>query len=173
MTLCETLGAYMLVSSKIASDYEDGVRRIKKVLESGAALEKFKEFVANQGGNPEVADDYSLLPKASHVIEIKSDKTGFIDKIEAEAVGVSAMVLGAGRETKEDELDLSAGIILKKKVGDFVNEGDTLAVMHFNREHKFEDAKRRFKNAYIISEEKAEPKKLIYGVVTKDGISKF
>ena len=173
MTLCETLGAYMLVSSKIASDYEDGVRRIKEALESGAALKKFKEFVSNQGGNPEVVDDYSLLPEANHIVEIKSDKTGFIDKIEAEAVGVSAMVLGAGRETKEDKLDLSAGIILKKKVGDFVNEGDTLAVMHFNRENKFEDAKRRFKNAYIISEEKAEPKKLIYGVVTKDGISKF
>ena len=173
MTLCETLGAYMLVSSKIASNYEDGVRRIKEALESGTALEKFKEFVTNQGGNPEVAEDYSLLPKASHIVEIKSDKTGFIDKIEAEAVGVSAMILGAGRETKEDELDLSAGIILKKKVGDFVNEGETLALMHFNRENKFEDAKERLKNAYIISEEKSEPKKLIYGVVTKDGISKF
>lgn len=103
MTLCETLGAYMLVSSKIASDYEDGVRRIKEALESGAALKKFKEFVSNQGGNPEVADDYSLLPEANHIVEIKSDKTGFIDKIEAEAVGVSAMVLGAGRETKEED----------------------------------------------------------------------
>lgn len=173
MTLCKTLGAYMLVSSKVASDYEDGVKRINQVLESGLAIEKFKEFVANQGGNPDIADDYALLPKANHIIEIKSDKTGFIDKIEAEAVGVSAMILGAGRETKEDELDLSAGIILKKKVGDFVNEGDTLALMHFNRESKFEDAKKRFKNAYIIGEEKAEPKKLIYGVVTKDGISKF
>lgn len=173
MTLCETLGAYMLVSSKIASDYEDGAKRIKEALESGAALNKFKEFVANQGGNPMVAEDYSLLPQASHIVEIKSDKTGFIDKIEAEAVGVSAMVLGAGRETKEDELDLSAGIILKKKVGDFVNEGDTLALMHFNRENKFEDAKRRLKNAYIITEDKAQPKKLVYGVVTKDGISKF
>ena len=173
MTLCETLGSYMLVSSKIASDYEDGVKRIKEALESGAALEKFKEFVANQGGNPKVADDYSLLPKASHIVEIKSDKTGFIEKIEAETVGVSAMILGAGRETKDDELDLSAGIILKKKVGDFVNEGDTLALMHFNRENKFEDAKERLKNSYVISEDKSEPKKLIYGVVTKDGISKF
>lgn len=173
MTLCETLGAYMLVSSKIASDYEDGVRRIKEALESGAALEKFKEFVANQGGDSRVAEDYSLLPKAAHTVEIKSDKTGFIEKIEAESVGVSAMILGAGRETKEDELDLSAGIILKKKVGDFVNEGETLAIMHFNRENKLEDAQRRLKNSYIISEEKSEPKKLIYGVVTKDGISKF
>ncbi|WP_297137078.1 pyrimidine-nucleoside phosphorylase [Terrisporobacter sp.] len=173
MNLCETLGAYMLVSSKIATDYEDGVRRINEVLTSGAALEKFKEFVVNQGGDPRVVDDYSLFKKANHIVEIKSDKTGFIDKIEAESIGVSAMVLGAGRETKEDELDLSAGIILKKKVGDFVKEGDTLAIMHFNREEKFEDAKRRLKNAYIITEEKAEPKKLIYGVVTKDGITKF
>ena len=173
MTLCETLGSYMLVSAKVASDYEDGVKRIREALESGAALEKFKEFVANQGGNPMVAEDYSLFPKASHIVEIKSDKTGYIEKIEAETVGVSAMILGAGRETKEDELDLSAGIILKKKVGDFVNEGDTLAEMHFNRENKLEEAKRRFKNAYIISEEKPELKKLIYGVVTKDGISKF
>ena len=173
MKLCETLGAYMLVSSKIATDYKDGVRRINEALTSGAALEKFKEFVVNQGGDPRVVDDYSLFGKANHIVEIKSDKTGFIDKIEAEAVGVSAMVLGAGRETKEDELDLRAGIILKKKVGDFVKEGDTLAIMHFNREEKFEDAKRRLENAYIITEEKAEPKKLIYGVVTKDGISKF
>ena len=173
MTLCETLGSYMLVSAKVASDYEDGVKRIREALESGAALEKFKEFVANQGGNPMVAEDYSLLPKASHIVEIKSDKTGYIEKIEAETVGVSAMILGAGRETKEDKLDLSAGIILKKKVGDFVNEGDTLAEMHFTRENKLEEATRRFKNAYIISEEKPELKKLIYGVVTKDGISKF
>ena len=173
MTLCETLGSYMLVSAKVASDYEDGVKRIREALESGVALEKFKEFVANQGGNPMVAEDYSLLPKASHIVEIKSDKTGYIEKIEAETVGVSAMILGAGRETKEDELDLSAGIILKKKVGDFVNEGDTLAELHFNRENKLEEATRRFKNAYIISEEKPELKKLIYGVVTKDGISKF
>ena len=173
MKLCETLGSYMLVSSKIASDYEDGVRRIKEALDSGAALEKFKEFVANQGGNPNVSDDYSLLPKASNIVEIKSDKTGFIDKIEAEAVGVSAMILGAGRETKDDELDLSAGIVLKKKVGDFVNDGETLALMHFNRENKFEDAKERLKNAYIISDKQSQPKRLIYGVVTKDGINKF
>lgn len=173
MHLCETLGAYMLVSAKVANDYEDGVARIKNVLESGAALDKFREFVANQGGDPRVADDYSLLPQADHIVEIKSEKTGYINKIEAEAVGVSAMVLGAGRETKDDVLDLSAGLLIKKKVGDYVKEGDTLAIMHFNKEDKFEDAKRRFINAYKISENKTEPKKLIYGVVTKDGITKF
>ena len=112
MALCETLGAYMLVSSKIATNYEDGVRRIKEALESGAALEKLKEFVTNQGGNPMIAEDYSLFPQASHIVEIKSEKTGYIDKIEAEAIGVSAMVLGAGRETKEDEEDERKGHFL-------------------------------------------------------------
>ncbi|MBQ3423275.1 MAG: pyrimidine-nucleoside phosphorylase, partial [Romboutsia sp.] len=72
-----------------------------------------------------------------------------------------------------DILDLSAGIILEKKVGDYVNEGDILAYMHFNKEDKFESAKERFINAYSIVDEKIEPKKLIYGVVTKDEIKKF
>ena len=173
MTLCETLGAYMLVSSKVACDYEDGAKRIKQALESGTAIEKFKEFVANQGGNPEIVDDYSLLPKANHIVEIISDKTGFIDKIEAEAVGVSAMMLGAGRETKEDELDLSAGIVLTKKVSDFVNEGETIAYMHYNKLDKIEGAKDRFLKAYTISDEKVEAGKLVYGVVTKDKTLKF
>ena len=173
INLCETLGAYMLVSGKVVKDYEEGVLKVREVISNGKALEKFKEFVINQGGNPAVADDYSLFPKASHVLEVKSEKTGYVSKIEAESVGVSAMILGAGRETKEDELDLSAGLLVKKKVGDYVKEGDTLAIMYFNKEEKVEDAKRRFINAYKINEEKTEPKKLIYGVVTKDGITKF
>ena len=173
INLCETLGAYMLVSGKVVKDYEEGVLKVREVISNGKALEKFKEFVINQGGNPAVADDYSLFPQASHVLEVKSEKTGYVSKIEAESVGVSAMILGAGRETKEDELDLSAGLLVKKKVGDYVKEGDTLAIMYFNKEEKVEDAKRRFINAYKINEEKTEPKKLIYGVVTKDGITKF
>ena len=173
INLCETLGAYMLVSGKVVKDYEEGVLKVREVISNGKALEKFKEFVINQGGNPAVADDYSLFPQASHVLEVKSEKTGYVSKIEAESVGVSTMILGAGRETKEDELDLSAGLLVKKKVGDYVKEGDTLAIMYFNKEEKVEDAKRRFINAYKINEEKTEPKKLIYGVVTKDGITKF
>ena len=172
LELCETLGAYMLVSGKVVKDYEEGVLKVREVISNGKALEKFKEFVINQGGNPAVADDYSLFPQASHVLEVKSEKTGYVSKIEAESVGVSAMILGAGRETKEDELDLSAGLLVKKKVGDYVKE-EMFAIMYFNKEEKVEDAKRRFINAYKINEEKTEPKKLIYGVVTKDGITKF
>ncbi|RDY24825.1 pyrimidine-nucleoside phosphorylase [Romboutsia maritimum] len=171
--LCETLGAYMLVLAKVAKDYEEGILKIRHAISSGEALDKLKVFIENQGGDKRVIDDYSLLPKASKIVPIKSSKAGYISKIEAEEVGISAMILGAGRETKEDILDLSAGIVLEKKVGDYVREGDILAYMHFNKEEKFESAKERFIRAYSIVEAKVAPRKLIYGVVTKNEIKKF
>ncbi|MDB8804502.1 MULTISPECIES: pyrimidine-nucleoside phosphorylase [unclassified Romboutsia] len=171
--LCETLGAYMLVLAKVCESFEEGKKMIQDAISSGRALEKLKEFIENQGGDKRVVDDYDLLPKSKNIVPIKSPKSGYISKIEAEEIGVSAMILGAGRETKEDELDLSAGIVLQKKVGDYVNEGDVLAYMHYNKEEKFEQAKERFINAYEIVDDKTQPKKLIYGVVTKDEIKKF
>lgn len=171
--LCETLGAYMLVLAKVCDTFEEGIKKIREAITSGAALEKLRVFIENQGGDKNVVDDYSLLPKAKKIVEMKAQKSGYISKIEAEEIGVSAMILGAGRETKEDILDLSAGIVLTKKVGDFVNEGDILAYMHLNREDKLESAKERFMKAYEIVDEKVEPKKLIYGVVTKDEMKKF
>lgn len=171
--LCETLGAYMLVLAKVVNSFDEGIEKIREAIKSGAALEKLRVFIENQGGDKRVVDDYSLLPTASKIVEIKSLKSGYISKIEAEEVGVSAMILGAGRETKEDVLDLSAGIILEKKVGDYVNEGDILAYMHLNKEEKFEQARDRFINAYTIIDEKVNPKKLIYGVVTDKEIKKF
>lgn len=171
--LCETLGAYMLVLAKVCENFEEGKKMIQDAISSGRALEKLKEFIENQGGDKRVVDDYDLLPKSKNIVPIKSPKSGYISKIEAEEIGVSAMILGAGRETKEDELDLSAGIVLQKKVGDYVNKGDVLAYMHYNKEEKFEQAKERFINAYEIVDDKAQPKKLIYGVVTKDEIKKF
>ncbi|MGL6104912.1 pyrimidine-nucleoside phosphorylase [Romboutsia sp.] len=171
--LCETLGAYMLVLAKAVDNYDEGIEKIRQAITSGEALEKLKIFIENQGGDKRVVDDYSLLPTATKTVSIKAPKTGYISKIEAEEVGISAMILGAGRETKEDVLDLSAGIILEKKVGDYVNKGDVLAYMHLNKEEKLESAKERFIAAYTISDEKVEPKKLIYGVVTKNEIKKI
>lgn len=173
VNLCETLGAYMLVLAKNVDTFEEGREKIREAISSGLALEKLKVFIENQGGDKRVVDDYSLLPQANIVVPIKANKSGYISKIEAEEVGVSAMILGAGRETKDDELDLSAGIILNKKVGDYVNKGDILATMYLNKEEKLESAKERFINAYSIVDEKVDPKKLVYGVVTKDGIKKF
>ena len=171
--LCETLGAYMLVLAKNVDTFEEGLDKIRNVIKDGSAIEKLKVFIENQGGDKRIVDDYSLLPQASIAEEIKAPKSGYISRIEAEEVGISAMMLGAGRETKEDILDLSAGIILTKKVGDYVNEGDVIATMYLNKEEKLKSAKERFINAYTIVDEKVEPKKLVYGVVTKDGIKKF
>ena len=171
--LCETLGAYMLLLAKVVESFEEGKVKIQEAISSGRALDKLREFIDNQGGNSKVVDDYSLLPQAKEIMEIKSPKKGYIKKIEAEEVGVSAMILGAGRETKEDELDLSAGIVLTKKVSDFVEEGETIAYMHYNKLDKIEVAKERFLNAYTISDEKVDEGKLVYGVVTKDKIVKF
>ena len=171
--LCETLGSYMLVLAKVAKNFDEGLKMIREAITSGKAIEKLRVFIENQGGDKNVVDDYTLLPQASKIIPIKANKSGYISQIEAEEVGISAMILGAGRETKDDILDLSAGIVLEKKVGDYVNEGDILAYMHLNKEEKFEQAKERFINAYSIAEEKIEPKKLIYGVVTKDEVKKF
>ena len=171
--LCETLGAYMLQLAKVVDNFEDGKAKIREAITSGSAIEKLKEFIENQGGDSRIVDDYSLLPQAKEIVEIKAPKTGYISKIEAEEVGVSAMMLGAGRETKEDQLDLSAGIVLTKKVADYVKEGETIAYMHFNKIEKAEAAKERFLNAYTISDEKVEQGKLVYGVVTKDKTLKF
>ena len=173
VSLCETLGAYMLVLAKTVDTFEEGVEKIREAISSGSALEKLKVFIENQGGDKRVVDDYSLFPQANIVVPIKAHRSGYISRIEAEEVGVSAMILGAGRETKDDELDLAAGIILNNKVGDYVNEGDILATMYLNKEEKLESAKERFIGAYSIVDEKVEPKKLVYGVVTKDGIKKF
>ncbi|MBY2478509.1 pyrimidine-nucleoside phosphorylase [Clostridioides difficile] len=171
--LCEVLGAYMLVLSKVAHDFDDGIEKIRESIKSGSAIQKLKEFIENQGGNKNVIDDYSLFKKPKYKHPVKSTKSGYISKIKAEEVGLSAMILGAGRETKDDILDLSAGIILEKKVGDYVNEGEVLAYLYYDDEQKFLLAKDRFINSYSIVDKKIEKNKLIYGIVTKDEIKKF
>ncbi|WP_304339944.1 pyrimidine-nucleoside phosphorylase [Metaclostridioides mangenotii] len=170
--LCETLGAYMLLLAKVVYSFDKGVIKIREVIKSGAAIEKLKEFIENQGGNKDVVDDYSLFKKSDYIYELKSDQDGYIEKIEAEEVGVSAMILGAGREKKDDELDLSVGIILNKKVGDRISKGDVLAYIYYNNDQKLEVAKNRLKNSYSISNKKVDKNKLIYGVVSKDGVIK-
>lgn len=171
--LCLNLGAYMLILAKVASSYEEGRKMLEEAIESGKALDKLREFIEIQGGNSEIVDNYDLFPKASQIIEVKSPKRGYISKIEAETVGISAMLLGAGRETKESELDLGAGVVLDKKVGDFIEDGETIAYIHVNDISKLEGAKQRLLSAYTISNEKPFERKLIYGIVTKEGIKRF
>lgn len=171
--LCLSLGSYMLMLAKVANTYEEGREMLEESISSGKALDKLREFIQIQGGNKDVVDNYDLLPGATNMIEVKSIEKGYVSKIEAETVGLSAMMLGAGRETKEDELDLGTGIILDKKVGDMVEEGETLACMYVNDMKKLESAKERLLSAYTISDQKPIERKLIHGVVTKNGVERF
>ena len=171
--LCEILASYMLILAKVVDDFDEGIKNVREVINNKSALNKLKEFIKNQGGDERVVDDYSLFDKASNIVEIKSVKSGYIKSIKAEDIGICAMILGAGREKKEDNLDLSAGIVLNKKVGDYVLEGETLGTMHFNKTEKFEIARDKFINSYEIVDEKVNQNKLIYGIVTKDEIKKY
>jgi pyrimidine-nucleoside phosphorylase len=171
--LCLELGAHMLVLGGKASDIEDAKRTLEDLIDSGKALEKLKELIAAQGGNPEFIENYEMFKKASIVKDIYLEDEGFIQKIESEEVGKAALVLGAGRETKESEIDLAVGIVLSKKVGDYVGQAERVATIYANDLDKFEEAKEILTKAYIVENKEVEEKKLIKGIVYENNIVKY
>lgn len=173
LELCLELGALMLKLSNIISDKEEAKKKLLGLIQDGSAINKFKEIIIAQGGNPDVVDNPSLLPKANIIEEVKAVKDGFVQEIQAEEIGNIATFLGAGRETKESKVDLSVGIIIKKKVGMPITKGEPIAVIHANNHEKIEIAKERLTKAFRIGLEKTEAKPLIYGLVTKDEIIRY
>ncbi|WOS95887.1 pyrimidine-nucleoside phosphorylase [Nosocomiicoccus massiliensis] len=159
------LGSQMVVLGGGANSLEEARGLLEKAIEDGSALEKFRQLIVSQGGNGDVIDDYSLLPTSEYTIEVKSDKAGYVTQIESENMGIAASILGAGRETKESEIDLAVGIVLEKKVGDKVEVGDTLAVIHSNKEN-VDDVISRVKDCYTFGEEGVHPT-LIKKVITE------
>lgn len=164
--LCMALGSYMLIAGGKAADVEEARGLLKKVIEDGSALQKLGQFVRAQGGDDRAVFDPELLPKAAIVEEILSDREGYISHIECDEIGVCSLILGGGRETKESGIDLSVGLVLCKKVGDFVKKGEPLAVIHGNDRDKMAQAKERFLKAYRFSETPVEKKPFIKGVIT-------
>lgn len=163
-TIALTIASHMAVLGGIYETYEQAYPSLLKVLESGAAVKKLKAFIEAQGGNSSIVDDPSLLPQAKNTIEVKADSSGFITEIHAEAIGVSAMMLGAGRRTKEDPIDYSAGITLMKKIGDKVSAGDTLCVLHTNLDSTNE-AETVAKNAYTLGQNEPDKIQYVYSTV--------
>lgn len=168
--LCLVLGSYMLLLSEKVKTFEEGYQILEGIIESGEAINTLKKFVKAQGGNPKIIDNPDLLPTAKRKVEILCNKKGYIYKINAEKIGIGAALLGAGRETKDSIIDLAVGIVLRKKVGDYVEAGDIIATLHVNNEHNMLAVKENVIEAYIISEEEPKKKKIIYGIVTKDGV---
>ena len=164
--LCMTLGAHMIVAGGKAKDEEEAYVMLKGVIEDGSALKKLAEFVEAQGGDAAAVYDTSLLPKASIIEEIISEEEGYVNRIICDEIGICSLILGGGRETKESEIDLSVGLILHKKVGDYVKSGESLATIHANDKDKLETAKARFLSAYSIGKEPVTPSKLIKGTIS-------
>ena len=153
-----------LLAGKVRNP-EEGQDELRKLLKNGAALEKFKQMISFQGGNPQCVDDPALLPQAKYVEVIEAPKSGYIREIDTRIVGKAAALLGAGRSYKGEEIDPSVGIVLNHKVGNRVLAGDILAHIHGNKEDLLQVACRELMNAFAICDEAAEELPLVYGVV--------
>jgi len=163
--LCMELGAQMTVLGGKAKTLDEAKEKLHQVIDDGSALEKFKVFLSNQGGDASVADDVSKLPQAKYQIEVKAENSGYVEEIAAEELGVASAMLGAGRQTKDDIIDLAVGLMLEKKIGDRVDEGETLAVIHSNRKD-VEDVKRKILDNYKIGDKEVSIS-LIKQVITE------
>ncbi|WP_195987678.1 pyrimidine-nucleoside phosphorylase [Clostridium sp. D53t1_180928_C8] len=165
LELTLTIGSNMLLCAKKAESIEEARKMLMENIENGKGLEKLKDFVKAQGGDVSPIDDYSKFPQAKYIEKVTSPVDGYITKINAEAFGLIAMELGAGRATKESEIDLAVGIVLNKKRGEKVNKGDVLAYIHSNSEEKIEKARKSILENIVIEDSYDLNIPLIYDIV--------
>lgn len=163
--MCYILGSQMVVLAGKADSLDAARLLLKKALESGAALLKFREMIVNQGGDPQVIDNPSSLLTAAYEMELPSKSSGVITKIVANEVGIAAMLLGAGRQTKEEAIDHAVGFQLHKKVGDTVLTGESLLTIYSNKEDIEEVKTMLYKNIEIGDSGQEPP--LIHAIITE------
>ena len=160
-----TLGSQMVILAGKAKTSEEAKEMLLDAIHSGKALAKFKEFLANQGGDASIVDDLTKLPQAKYKIELLAKQSGYISRMVADEIGVASMILGAGRATKEDVIDLAVGLVLHKKVGDKVEEGESILTIYSNREN-VEDVKQKLYYNIFIADTATAPT-LIHTVITE------
>jgi pyrimidine-nucleoside phosphorylase len=164
--LCHALGTQMLIAGGVASDRAEAERKISVSIADGSALAKLAEFIAAQGGNADDVYHPERLPQAKLVEPVTAPATGYVESIACDEVGRCSMILGGGRATKESAIDLAVGIVLEKKVGDSVYEGETLASIHGNEAEKIVEARKRLLDSYTITEDFARAPRLIKRVIS-------
>ncbi|MCD6426510.1 MAG: pyrimidine-nucleoside phosphorylase [Caldisericaceae bacterium] len=169
----KTLGGEMLCLGGKAKDSAEGKMLIEKSIENGAGLKKFAEIVKAQGGDPSFIDDFSKLPQAKFKIPVSSKVSGYIKEMETENIGKFAAFLGAGRMKKGDKIDLAVGIMFPKKVGDKVEEGETIATILANDKSKGEEAAEKLLSLIKFSENPVKELPLIYYKVSEKGVEKL
>ena len=163
--LAERLAGVMVYLGGKAATPEEGHAMAAEALRSGRGLAQFRKFVQAQGGDPAVADDYTLFPQAAHHLDLLAETDGYVQKIAARTIGLASQHTGAGRATKEDQIDLSAGIYLYKKVGDTVKKGEVLATFYGNDPAKLENGRQEASKAFVIGTARAERPKLIKKII--------
>ena len=164
--LCIELGSLMVAASDQNISLEQAKQILKKTIEDGSAYRKFKEFIESQGGNPSDVDNCHDLIKVNQVLDIKSFQSGYIAGIQAENIGNAVMMLGGGRQKKGDSIDHSVGVIIKKKVGEQVKEGESLATVYINNTDNLDTALDLIKSSFEFSEDIIKEPELIKGIIS-------
>lgn len=163
--LCMTLGSCMLMVAEIAENEQQAREMLKEAVDSGKALDKLAELVEAQGGDKRMVYETDLLPKASSITPLLSEKDGYVEKIQCDEVGICSLILGGGRETKESAINLSVGIVLTKKVGSHVKAGEPLAYIHSNEEAKRLACEERLRKAFHIGDKVKKEGAIIHQIL--------
>lgn len=164
--LCLTLGSHMVYLAEKASSLDEARTMLENVIKDGSALEKLKVFLSSQGGDASIVDDPYKMPQAQFTFELEAKEDGYVSEIVADEVGTAAMILGAGRATKESVIDLAVGLVLRKKIGNQVKKGESLVTIYSNFEDVNEVKQKLYENI-IVSPEKVDAPILIHGEITE------
>ncbi len=168
--LCLELAGWMLHLGGVSDTVAEGKEQSEKLMVSGKAFDKFRKMVELQGGDPRAIDDPEKLPQARHTMKLSSPRSGYLASLQCEQIGTACVILGGGRERKEDSVDPAVGIVLHKKVGDAVSAGEALATIHYNAEARAARARQLLEESYQIADSPAHEKRpLIHGVIGRPG----
>jgi pyrimidine-nucleoside phosphorylase len=163
--LCLELAGWMLHLGGASKSVAEGEQQSQNLISSGKALERFRQMIELQGGDPRVIDDCHRLPQAQHTVQVASAKSGFLASMQCEQIGTACVILGGGRERKEDSVDPSVGIVLHKKVGDRVATGEPLATIYYNAEAKAQRARELIESSVEVAAAAPARRALIYKVI--------
>lgn len=167
------LGSHMLVLAGRAATPEEGRALLEEALTSGAGLEKLRQMIRAQGGDPACCDDVARLPQAAVIREVKTGRSGYVAEMDTMALGLAAQAMGAGRMKKTDALDYSVGFVLPVRIGDLVTPETTLCTLHAHSEAEADQAEAAIRAAIRFSDKPVPPPPLCYAIITKEGVKRL
>jgi pyrimidine-nucleoside phosphorylase len=151
-TLSVALAGRMVQLGNLASTLQEAETKVRAALDSGSGLQKLRQIITQQGGDPQVVDDVTRLPTAPHQLLVRADRPGYVSEVRAEFVGVASMLLGAGRDRLEDKIDPAVGVMLRARPGELVKEGDAIAEVHYRTQGRLDEAIMLLKQAWRIDD---------------------